>query len=110
MTDKLLDTVQEAEPGATLNYNKHYIGLKVEGSAMNFVTFYPRKAHVIMTFKLPQMQEVDEELSEADVDTMPYDKGWKQYRLRFSSQPVEAEKVVIRNLAKRAHETYGKPA
>ena len=110
LTDKLLETVQEVEPGAGLNYNKHYIGLKVGGSAMNFITFYPRKAHVIMTFKLPQTQEVDEELGEAEVDTMPYDKGWKQYRLRISSQPEETEREVIRNLAQRAHEAYGKSA
>ncbi|MCK4343339.1 MAG: hypothetical protein KAY37_16615 [Phycisphaerae bacterium] len=33
-TDGLLAIVQEIEPGASLNYNKHYIGLKVGGSAM----------------------------------------------------------------------------
>lgn len=109
-TDKLLEIVQEVEPGAELNYNKHYVGLKVAGSAMNFVTFYPRKAHVIMTFKIPQSQEIDEELSEAGVDAMAYDKGWKQYRLRISSQPKEAEKEIVRSLAQRAHEGYGKPA
>ncbi len=110
VTDGLLVIVQEIEPGATLNYNKHYIGLKVHGSPMNFVTFYPRKAHVIMTFKLSQTQEIDEEVGEAEVDTMPYDTGWKQYRVRISSQPEENEKEIVRKLAKRAHEGYGKPA
>jgi hypothetical protein len=79
-TDSLLDVVKEIEPNASLNYTKHYIGLKVEGSAMNFVTFLPRRAHVIMTFKLPQTQEVDEEIAEAscglnalrwDMETVP---------------------------------------
>ncbi len=110
LTDKLLEIVQEVEPEAVLNYNKHYIGLKVGGSAMNFVTFYPRKAHLIMTFKVQQTQETDEELAEAGVDTMPYDKAWKQYRLRISSQPQDSEKQVVRNLAQRAHEGYGKPS
>ncbi len=110
VTDGLLAIVQEIEPGATLNYNKHYIGLKVHGSSMNFVTFYPRKAHVIMTFKLSQTQEIDEEVAEAEVDTMPYDTAWKQYRLRISSHPQENEKEIVRKLAKRAHEGYGRPA
>lgn len=110
LTDKLLETVRDVEPEATLNYNKSYIGLKVGLSTMNFVTFYPRKAHLIMTFKLPQTQEVDEELAEAEVDTMPYDKLWRLYRLRISSPPKEAEKEVIRNLARRAREAYGKPS
>lgn len=107
VTDGLLDIVQEVEPGATLNYNKHYIGLKVNGSAMNFVTFMPRKAHVIMTFRLPQTQEIDEELAETEVDTMPYDTGWKQYRLRISTKLAESEAEVVKNLAKKAHERYG---
>ncbi|MCA9220800.1 MAG: hypothetical protein KDA71_10760 [Planctomycetales bacterium] len=109
-TDALLGIVNEIEPNATLNYNKHYIGIKVGGSAMNFVTFMPRKAHVIMTFKIPQTQEVDEELSEAEIDTMPYDTTWKQYRLRIDDAIEESERNVIHSLAKRAHSGYGKPA
>jgi hypothetical protein len=108
ITDRLLEVVREAEPDASLNYNKHYIGLKVHGSSMNFVTFMPRKAHVIMTFKLSQTQEVDEELAEAEVDTMSYDSTWKQYRLRIFSQPEDAEIQVVRRLAKQAHECYGR--
>jgi hypothetical protein len=109
-TDSLLDVVKEIEPNASLNYTKHYIGLKVEGAAMNFVTFLPRKVHVIMTFKLPQMQDVDEEIAEASLDSMPYDTTWKQYRLRIDDKLEESEQTLIRSLAKRAHATYGKTA
>ena len=108
ITDGLLGIVQEIEPGASLNYTKYYIGLKVHGSSMNFVTFTPRKGHVIMTFKLSQTQELDEELDEAEVDTMPYDTTWKQYRLRISAEPEDKEIEVVRKFAKRAREGYGK--
>jgi hypothetical protein len=110
LTDSLLEVVKEIEPNASLNYNRHYIGLKVEGSVMNFVTFLPRRAHVIMAFKLPQTQEVEEEIAEAAVDSMPYDGTWKQYRLRIGDKLEESECSLIRSLAKRAHSTYGKPA
>ena len=109
-TDGLLDIVQETEPGASLNYNKHYIGLKVGSSAMNFVLFVPRKAHVIMMFKLPQTQETDKELADAGVDTLNYDSQWRQYRLRIGSELDDNEKQMIRKLAEQAHEAYGKPA
>jgi hypothetical protein len=36
-TDDLLNIVREVEPKATLKYNKHYIGIEVDGSALNFV-------------------------------------------------------------------------
>jgi hypothetical protein len=110
ITDGLLAVVQEIEPHASLNYNKHYIGLKVHGSPMNFVTFMPRKAHLIMTFKIPQSQETDEELAEADVDTLPYDSTWRQYRLRIDALPEHGTAQIVRSLAQRAHEVYGKPA
>lgn len=110
LTDSLLEVVKEIEPNASLNYNRHYIGLKVEGSVMNFVTFLPRRAHVIMAFKLPQTQEVEEEIAEAAVDSMPYDGTWKQYRLRIGDKLEDSECSLIRSLAKRAHSAYGKPA
>lgn len=109
-TDRLLAIVQEIEPGASLNYNKHYIGLKVGGSAMNFVTFTPRKTRVIMTFKIPRTQEIDEELDEGEFDMLAYDSAWNQYRLRLDSKLEDNEARVIRKLAQKAHDGYGKPA
>ena len=55
--DLLQKVVRQVEPKAALKYNKHYIGIGVDGAAMNFVTFVPRKAHVIMSIKLPKEQE-----------------------------------------------------
>lgn len=109
LTDGLLAIVQEIEPGASLNYNKHYIGLRVGGSAMNFVTFIPRKGHVIMHFRLTQTQETDDLLAEAEVDALSYDSRWRQYRFRIDSKPEESQRQLIRKLAKQAHERYGKP-
>src|SRR5262249_4979415 len=64
VTDQLLGIIKEVEPKAVLKYNKHYIGLEVNGAPFNFVTFLPRKAHVIMTVKLPKTSEFDEQLKE----------------------------------------------
>jgi len=61
VTDALIKLVNEVEPRAILKYNKHYIGLDVNGSPLNFVTFTPRKAHVIMTLKLAKTKETDEQ-------------------------------------------------
>lgn len=44
-TDQLLQLVKEVQPKAALNYNKHYIGLEVDGVSRNFVTFRPKRAH-----------------------------------------------------------------
>jgi hypothetical protein len=61
-TDALLKLVNQVEPKAALRYLKHYIGLEVAGAPMNFVTFIPRKAFVIMTIKIAQAKETDDQL------------------------------------------------
>ena len=110
VTDGLLKLVNEVEAKAALKYNKPYIGLGVDGAPMNFITFMPRKAHVIMTIRLPKSGEVDESLEEAGIETLAYDSQWRQYRLRFDSVPEGKQRDAIVALAKDAREGYGKTA
>lgn len=107
-TDALLKLVNEVEPKATLKYNKHYIGLEVDGSPMNFVTFTPRKAHVIMTIKLPQTKETDGQLEEAGIEALTYESQWRQYRVRLESQVDEKQREVLLQLIRQARENRGK--
>jgi hypothetical protein len=109
-TDELLKLIHDVEPKATLKYNKHYIGLGVDGAPLNFVTFMPRKAHVIMTFKLPKTKEFDEQLEEAGIETLAYDSQFRQYRVRIESVLESKQREVILALARRSRETFGKPA
>jgi hypothetical protein len=108
VTDSLLLLVKEVEPRASLKYNKHYIGIEVDGAARNFVSFMPRKAHVIMTIKLPKTGETDEVLEESGLETLTYETQWRQYRLRIDSAIDEKQKETIRALVKQAIETFGK--
>jgi hypothetical protein len=109
-TDTLLKLVNEVEPKAVLKYNKHYIGLEVDGSPMNFVTFMPRKAHVIMTIKLPQTKETDDQLEEAGIETLTYESQWRQYRVRLESQVDDKQREVLLGLIRQARENRGKAA
>jgi hypothetical protein len=108
--DELLKLIHDAEPKATLKYNKHYIGIGVDGAPLNFVTFMPRKAHVIMTFKLPKTKEFDEQLEEAGIEMLAYDSQFRQYRVRIESVLESKQREVILALARRSRETFGKPA
>jgi hypothetical protein len=110
VTDSLLTLVKQAEPRASLKYNKHYIGIEVDGNARNFVSFMPRKAHVIMTIKLPKTGETDELLEESGLETLPYDIHWRQYRLRIDSEIDDKQKDAILGLVTQAIETFGKSA
>lgn len=105
--DSLLSLVQEVEPRASLKYNKHYIGIEVDGFARNFVTFIPRKVYVIMTFKLPRTDETDQTLSESGLDLLAYDKQWGLYRLRLDSKTSNEERSVVSNLIGQAFDKFG---
>ena len=108
IVDHLLKLINEVEPGAALNYNKHYIGLEVNGSVMNFVSFNARKVHVNMNIKLGQTKEIDDLLEEAGIDTMPYRSQWRLYRLRLESIPDAKQREVLLQLVKKAREGFGK--
>ncbi len=107
-TDSLLKLVNEVEPKASLKYNKYYIGLEVDGSPLNFVTFMPRKAHVIMSLKLQQEEEIDEQLAEAGLETLKYDSQWRQYRLRLDSKIDDQQSKVLLTLVGQAWENFRK--
>jgi hypothetical protein len=109
LTEDLLQrVVRQVEPKAVLKYNKHYIGIGVDGTAVNFVTFMPRKAHVIMSIKLPKEQEIDAAISEAGLEVMAYDAGFKYYRLRINPTLDDKQRLALVSLAGQARKRMKK--
>ena len=108
LTDGLLKLVNEVQPDAALKYNKYYIGLGIGGQPLNFVSFTPRKAYVIVTIRLAKSDVIDQQLDDAEFDKMAYDAQWRQYRLRITD-PIEGhQREVFLELAKKARESFGK--
>lgn len=106
--DLLQKVVQQVEPKATIKYNKHYIGIGVDGAAMNFVTFIPRKAHVIMSIKLPKEQDTDAAISEAGLEMMAYDAGFKYYRVHVNPGFDDKQLQALTSLAGKARKRMKK--
>jgi len=96
------------EPKAVLKYNKHYIGLSVNAAPLNFVTFIPRRAHVIMGIKLPKTKEFDELLEAAGIDTMSYDTHWGDYRVRVDAALEEKQREAVVILARESRANFGR--
>ena len=109
-TDDLLKLVNQVETHATLKYNKHYIGLEIGGAARNFVTFRPRRAHVIIQFKLPpQGEETKAMLDEAGIGILAYDAQFGYYRVRVDPAINDKQRDVLLRLIRQAWEGFGKP-
>lgn len=111
MIDNVLQTiVHQAEPKATLRYNKHYIGLWVNGAPLNFMTFVPRKGHVIMSIKLPKQQDIDSLIEEAGVEMLAYDTGFRYYRVRINPNLDDKQRMTLSILAQQARASFDKAA
>ena len=108
MIDDLLGLVHQVEPKTALKYNKHYIGLSIAGTPSNFVSFVPRKAHVIMNFKLTKTAERDESLKASAIETLSYDSQFGQYRIRVDSTLDSSQRGILLGMAADAWETYRK--
>jgi hypothetical protein len=109
LTDDLLNRiVKVAEPTAALKYNKHYIGLVVDGAAFNFVSFTPKKAHVIVAFRLERSEEVDAELDEAGVVKLAYDAQFSLYRVKVDVSLKEPACNALIALAQKSRASFGK--
>lgn len=108
LTDDILDEiVRVVEPGVTLKYNKNYIGLARDGVATNFVTFRPRRQHVMAEFKLARSEELNQRLEEAGIELLTYSSRWGLYRMQLTRPDVNEHGDLLRDLASQAREQYG---
>ena len=92
LVDRLVEMIRVVVPGIGPKFNKHYIGLAMPGStAQNFVSFVPRKAHLIVQFRIAQDDELSSRLSESNLNLLAYDKQWRYYRIGLKQSDLEDE-------------------
>lgn len=107
LTDQLLELVREVEPGATLRYNKNYVGLWVQGQPLNFVVFRPRKGHVVMTIRTTRSVDIDERLEQVEIETLTYRARSREYRLRLNSVPEGEERELLLTMMQQSRREFG---
>ena len=107
MADKLLSYVLEFEPGAELNYNKFYIGLKINGRPNNYALFRPKKGFIGLEIRLPKTEENDAVINDADITTLDYSKRYSQYRLRITENELEEKSEIIKQLLLASKKAFG---
>lgn len=104
MVDRLLEEINAGGSNYALKYNKHYIGLSLDGVADNWVTFRPRKKHTIVEWRIPRTEELDARLDESGLTTLEYDKRWKRYRVQLSSsEEADTHRALFQDLNHRAN-------
>lgn len=109
LVDRLVEMIRNVVPGIRPKFNKYYIGLAMPGStAQNFVTFVPRKARLIVQFRIAHDDELSLRLSESNLNLLPYDKQWGYYRIGIIQSDMEDKERcnTIGELIRMAHAAY----
>ena len=109
MTDKLLELVNGQGSAMSLKYNKFYIGLQRDGVPDNFVTFRPRKKHLLAEFRIDPNDELDAQIEEAGVTILGYDRRWKRYRLQLVPADLKGQQPLLVELIRMARGLPAEP-
>lgn len=107
LTDEFLELIREIEPDVSLKYNKNYIGLARSGVATNFVSFRPRRHHVLVEFKIPRSEELTQRIEESGIGLLTYSSRWGRYRMQIEPEDLAKNRDLLRELVQQAREHYG---
>jgi hypothetical protein len=108
LADEMLGIIKDFYTGFDLKYNKFYIGLAKDGQPNNFAIFRPRKKDLNIEIKLPQNDDSQKIIDDANLDDMGYDARWGNYRIRVSKQDLRKNKEAYTTLLKMAFQQYEK--
>jgi len=109
MADKLLELFNAQGPGMSLKYNKFYIGLQRDGVPDNFVTFRPRKKHLLAEFRIDPNDELDARIEEAGLTLLGYDRRWKRYRVQLLPADLKTHQPLLIELMRMARGLPAEP-
>jgi hypothetical protein len=102
MADRLLELANGQGPAMALKFNKFYIGLQRDGVPDNFVTFRPRKKHLLAEFRIEPNDELDARIEEAGLTLLGYDKRWKRYRVQLLPSEAKEQQPLLNELIRMA--------
>lgn len=107
--DKFLSFIKQVteDESLELKYNKHYIGLARQGIADNFISFKPRKQAMIVEFKIPHSEELQNRVEEA-LDFVSFNSRWGLWLVRFTERDFDANKDFVEELIRKAKQLPSK--
>jgi len=96
--DSCLVILQEFDPEITLNYKKFFVGLARNGRSNNFVTFHPRKQHVVVGASVKDRTGWTQKLEQAGLTMMPVRQFTRKVRFQLSKQDFEPHLPIVKEL------------
>lgn len=104
LADACLNILHNVSPQLSLNYNKHYIGLKDGGKSNNFVIFWSKKKLLKLGVKLSEQDSWRERLEENDIVVLEAGKGLPGFiRMQLKDETIRKNEELLRELFEAAY-------
>jgi hypothetical protein len=84
IVDLIYEDLGDLISGYELKYNKFYIGLSINGTARNFLSFVPKKKFMYLRFKGDEDTEISKVLEDKGLD-FSYISKWKRYEVKINN-------------------------
>ena len=99
--DRIVSLINEkVVEGVEPRYNKHFIGLTLNGQPNHFVTFGPRRSPYALTeFKVPEDEELSTRLNDSG---LKFDTKYGRYRVWVYQTDLNEHSEVFVDLIKRS--------
>jgi len=107
LADRMLELIHSFAASFELKYNKHYIGLVLNGKAINFVIFRPQKSALRFEVALPKDEERLRKLEGAGLEVLEYDAQFGYWKIRLSAEDIEKHRQLLTDLMKEAYVARG---
>ena len=99
-----MGAMRKFDPALSLRYSKFDIGLDKDGSALNFVSFEPKKNYIKVDIRLPQAAEIDAKIKNGGLESWEYDERWGKYRIKLTRDAISKKQQLIEELMKLAYD------
>ena len=106
LADDILKIINEIEPNFTIQYNKHYIGLKKGGIAFNFAVMYAKKSFLRLDFRLNKNDEIEALISNNGLDVLEYNYRTSMYKIRLTKNDISGKENIIKTLLEKSYEYF----
>lgn len=106
LVDKVFEGLNKYTDGYELRYNKHFIGITINGIAKNFISFIPRKKFIYLKARYEYNEDIINEADGLGIE-VTYDSRSKLYVLKIASlEDFEKNKEFFEKITRLAKEQY----
>ena len=104
LADSILEICKEFLPSLEFSYNKYYMGFWLDSRACNFAICKPQKSALRLEIRLPETEEIEEIITNEEIDFLDYDKRGGKYRLKLVEKDIKTKREAIKSLLNQAYE------